>query len=52
MDTLVAWHRRGMDLQFIQYRLPDFWHQRGIHPHVYYEAAAVVIAFILNLENC
>jgi Cu2+-exporting ATPase len=25
---------------------PEFWHARGIHPHVYYEAAAVVIVFI------
>src|SRR5690606_8314368 len=25
---------------------PDFWHARGVHAHVYYEAAAVVIAFI------
>ncbi len=26
---------------------PQFWHQRGLMPHVYFEAAAVVIAFIL-----
>jgi len=25
----------------------DFWHQRGLHAHVYFEAAAVIIAFIL-----
>ncbi|MPT36545.1 MAG: cadmium-translocating P-type ATPase, partial [Flavobacterium sp.] len=25
----------------------DFWHQRGLHAHVYFEAATVVIAFIL-----
>merc|ERR1711916_373158 len=25
---------------------PDFWHVRGIHPHVYYEAATVIITFI------
>ncbi|MNX45453.1 putative copper-transporting ATPase PacS [compost metagenome] len=25
----------------------EFWHQRGLHAHVYFEAAAVVIAFIL-----
>src|SRR5690606_39087874 len=26
---------------------PQFWHARGLHPHVYFETAAVVIAFIL-----
>ena len=26
---------------------PDFWLSRGIHPHVYFEAASVIIAFIL-----
>ncbi|MGF1924366.1 MAG: copper-translocating P-type ATPase, partial [Bacteroidia bacterium] len=26
---------------------PEFWHQRGLHPHVYYEATAVVIVFIM-----
>ena len=25
---------------------PEFWHARGLHAHVYFEAAAVVIAFI------
>jgi Cu2+-exporting ATPase len=25
----------------------DFWHQRGLPAHVYFEAAAVIIAFIL-----
>ncbi|MBC7757589.1 MAG: copper-translocating P-type ATPase, partial [Phormidesmis sp. FL-bin-119] len=25
---------------------PEFWHQRGLHPHVYYEAASVIIVFI------
>merc|ERR1712000_528753 len=25
---------------------PDFWHDRSIHPHVYYEAATVIITFI------
>jgi Cu2+-exporting ATPase len=27
--------------------LPHYWHERGLHAHVYFEAAAVVIAFIL-----
>jgi P-type Cu2+ transporter len=26
---------------------PQFWHSRGLHAHVYFEAAAVIIAFIL-----
>jgi len=26
---------------------PEFWRSRGLHPHVYFEAASVVIAFIL-----
>ncbi len=26
---------------------PEFWHTRGLHPHVYFEAAAVVIVFIM-----
>jgi Cu2+-exporting ATPase len=26
---------------------PEFWHNRGLHPHVYYESAAVIITFIL-----
>ncbi|KAA6345702.1 Copper-transporting ATPase PacS [termite gut metagenome] len=27
---------------------PDFWQERGIEPHVYYEAAVVIIAFVLT----
>ncbi|MEJ7678319.1 MAG: hypothetical protein WKG06_10750 [Segetibacter sp.] len=26
---------------------PSYWHSKGLHAHVYFEAAAVVIAFIL-----
>ncbi|RYF87561.1 MAG: copper-translocating P-type ATPase, partial [Chitinophagaceae bacterium] len=26
---------------------PQYWHSKGLHAHVYFEAAAVVIAFIL-----
>lgn len=48
MDTLVAlstgiaWLFSVANMLF-----PDFWLQRGIHPHVYFEASAVIIAFIL-----
>lgn len=47
MDTLVALST-GIAFIFSAFNtfFPDFWHARGIHAHVYYEAAAVVIAFI------
>jgi len=47
MDTLVALST-GIAWLFSTFNTvyPDFWHQRGLHPHVYFEAAAVVIAFI------
>jgi Cu2+-exporting ATPase len=48
MDTLVALST-GIAYLFSLFStfFPHFWHQRGQHPHVYFEAAAVVIAFIL-----
>jgi Cu2+-exporting ATPase len=48
MDTLVAMST-GIAYFFSVFNTinPDFWHRRGIHPHVYFEAAGVVIAFIL-----
>ncbi len=47
MDTLVALSTGIAFLfSFFNTVYPDFWHQRGLHAHVYYEAAAVVIAFI------
>jgi Cu2+-exporting ATPase len=48
MDTLVALST-GIAFLFSLFNtiFPQFWHTRGIHPHVYYEASAVVIAFIL-----
>lgn len=47
MDTLVALST-GIAFLFSLFNtlFPEFWHNRGIHPHVYYEAAAVVITFI------
>lgn len=47
MDTLVALST-GIAFVFSAFNTinPGFWHERGIHPHVYYEAAAVIIAFI------
>jgi len=48
MDTLVALST-GIAYVFSVFNMlfGDFWHQRGLHAHVYFEAAAVVIAFIL-----
>jgi P-type Cu2+ transporter len=48
MDTLVALST-GVAFIFSAFTtlFPEFFHSRGIHPHVYFEAAAVVIAFIL-----
>jgi Cu2+-exporting ATPase len=48
MDTLVALST-GIAYIFSVFNVLflDFWHQRGLHAHVYFEAAAVVIAFIL-----
>ncbi len=47
MDTLVALST-GIAFLFSLFNtlFPEFWHSRGVHAHVYYEAAAVVIAFI------
>jgi P-type Cu2+ transporter len=47
MDTLVA-VSTGTAFLFSSFNtlFPDFWHSRGVHAHVYFEAAAVVIAFI------
>ncbi len=48
MDTLVA---LGTGVAYIfsvfNTLFPQFWHSRGLHGHVYFEAAAVIIAFIL-----
>lgn len=48
MDTLVALST-GIAYIFSVFNMlfADFWHQRGLHAHVYFEAAAVIIAFIL-----
>ena len=48
MDTLVALST-GISYLFSTFNtfFPEIWHSRGIHPPVYFEASAVVIAFIL-----
>lgn len=47
MDTLVALST-GIAFLFSTFNtfFPEFWHSRGLHAHVYFEAAAVIIAFI------
>lgn len=48
MDTLVALST-GIAFLFSAFNtlFPEFWHDRGMHAHVYFEAASVVVAFIL-----
>ncbi|MBX2974104.1 MAG: copper-translocating P-type ATPase, partial [Flavobacteriales bacterium] len=48
MDTLVALST-GVAYLFSVFNTlwPAFWTDRGLHPHVYFEAAAVIITFIL-----
>lgn len=47
MDTLVALST-GIAFLFSLFNTlyPDFWLNRGLEPHVYYEAATVIITFI------
>ncbi len=48
MDTLVALST-GIAYLFSVFNtlFPEFWHRRGLEAHVYFEAAGVIIAFIL-----
>ena len=48
MDTLVALST-GIAWIFSVFNMffPEFWEKRGLEAHVYFEAAAVIIAFIL-----
>lgn len=48
MDTLVA-VSTGVSFLFSLFNtfFPEFWTRRGLEPHVYYEAAAVIVALIL-----
>ncbi|MES2376765.1 MAG: heavy metal translocating P-type ATPase [Bacteroidota bacterium] len=48
MDTLVAMST-GIAFLFSVFNtfFPEFWHRQGLHPHVYFEAASVVIVFIM-----
>ncbi|MDR0697711.1 MAG: heavy metal translocating P-type ATPase [Tannerella sp.] len=48
MDTLVALST-GIAYLFSVFNVlfPELWHSKGLHPHVYFETASVIIAFIL-----
>ncbi len=48
MNTLVALST-GIAYFFSLFNMlfPQFWYSKGIHPHVYFEASSVIIAFIL-----
>ncbi len=48
MDTLVALST-GVAYIFSAFNtlFPQYWHSKGLHAHVYFEAAAVVVGFIL-----
>ncbi|PHK18954.1 copper transporter, partial [Nostoc linckia z15] len=48
MDTLVA-VSTGTAYLFSVFNTvyAEYWHSKGLHPHVYFEASAVVIAFVL-----
>ncbi|ERI85495.1 copper-exporting ATPase [Bacteroides pyogenes F0041] len=49
MDTLVALST-SIAFLFSMFNtfFPEFWYSRGLEPHVYYEASAVIIAFVLT----
>lgn len=48
MDTLVALSTGVAYIYSIFNTLfPDVWHRRGLHAHVYFEAAAIVITFVM-----
>lgn len=48
MDTLVALSTSIAFLFSLFNTLyPQFWYDRGLEPHVYYEASGVIIAFVL-----
>jgi len=49
MDTLVALSTSIAFLfSLFNTFFPEFWYDRGLEPHVYYEASAVIIAFVLT----
>ena len=48
MDTLVALSTSIAFLfSFFNTVYPQFWYEKGLEPHVYYEASGVIIAFVV-----
>jgi cation transport ATPase len=58
METSASWERQHGYTRGCQYRssllfsvfttlFPEFWHHRGLHAHIYFEASAIVIVFVL-----
>lgn len=48
MDTLVAISTfTAYAFSVFNTLFPDVWHRQGLHAHVYFEASAVIISFIL-----
>jgi P-type Cu2+ transporter len=48
MDSLVALSTGiAFVLSIFNTLFPEFWHQRGLHPHVYFETASVIVSLIL-----
>ena len=49
MDTLVALSTSIAFLFSLFNTLrPEFWYERGLEPHVYYEASCMIVAFVLT----
>lgn len=49
MDTLVALSTSIAFLfSLFNTVYPEFWHVKGLEPHVYYEASGIIIAFVLT----
>jgi len=49
MDTLVALSTSIAFLfSLFNTFFPEFWRERGLEPHVYYEASTMIIAFVLT----
>lgn len=48
MDTLVALSCAvSFFFSLFNTLWPDFWLKRGLHPHLYYEASGMIVAFVL-----
>ncbi|TDO21986.1 heavy metal translocating P-type ATPase [Pedobacter duraquae] len=49
MDTLVALSTGvAFCYSFFYTTYPQFWYNKGLHPHVYFESSAVIIVFVMS----